>query len=843
MKNKNAFPAKCLFDILLLYINSVGIVGALTESLEIPWRVMGENSTAGGNGLNHIAFWGGLFLFCMAAVLLRSGNKGRKIFLRMAVCLTLYVFCGILFREKLSAGIGMALQNAMANLNGRYGFHIAWPLPGEAAGWSSDWKMWSMTLGILYILFPAELLVGFLGRHDRGFCLIVGNAVWFTVACGCDLFPGYFFLAVCVLGMVTAMIQKDFRERPGAGTAVVGFAAILTGLVMLLVFRFVLPVLDSKYEEMVEGREDFYRMVNEDWLPRVRELLPGSGSGPDVTGQLGRTNVFAYTADEVYRVTVERRPQNTVYLKGFVGGSYGEKAWTAQTDGELEAYYRKQGMELPGSYAALVNIGYQALKALHRSEPPGYMEIEELGGRGSYSIYPYGAMMPEDFQVHGDGSVERRSARYGFSYYAQSGLGRQDVLTKAWEAEEERYRRYVYDNFLEYPEEELPLFTERLKKEKIRTEDIYVCALDIINFLGGQAGYNLDVGNNPAGTDFVEYFLFESREGYCVHFASAAVLALRYFGIPARYVAGYSASPSDFVSTPEGQYAAVLTGKHAHAWAEVYLDSIGWVPVEATPGAVALAGDNRMEQLGELGRLAGHWLLLAGKEEQGEKQIWEYGDGESGREPDYWENLQEKAESEGISLPGAWEEPVEEPEPEAGNREPDPVGTLREEAPEGGEEKGFAWFKLFSAVFWAAFLVCLSALLEKRILRRRRERFRRMSPGERIFVLYRNLRGILGLAGCSGELDADGEEFRQILLEQYDVGREEYEGFCRILEKNTFGREEPSAREAGRIFAFYERLAGRAYERVPFYKKPLVGRYRSYVTGGKEDVGSRVEQG
>lgn len=82
---------------------------------------------------------------------------------------------------------------------------------------------------------------------------------------------------------------------------------------------------------------------------------------------------------------------------------------------------------------------------------------------------------------------------------------------------------------------------------------------------------------HPAGEDFVGYFLTESRRGYCMHFASAAVLMLRTLGVPARYasrlcgrhVAGETVEVPDY---------------NAHAWAEVYCDGYGWQPVEVTPG-------------------------------------------------------------------------------------------------------------------------------------------------------------------------------------------------------------------------------------------------------------------
>lgn len=90
----------------------------------------------------------------------------------------------------------------------------------------------------------------------------------------------------------------------------------------------------------------------------------------------------------------------------------------------------------------------------------------------------------------------------------------------------------------------------------------------------------------PAGTDPVEYFLYTSGKGYCVHYASAATLLLQELGVPARYASGYVVFPKDFKKTGDG-YTAIVTDARAHAWVEVYLDGLGWIPIEVTPGFAA----------------------------------------------------------------------------------------------------------------------------------------------------------------------------------------------------------------------------------------------------------------
>ncbi|MCR5251921.1 MAG: transglutaminase-like domain-containing protein, partial [Lachnospiraceae bacterium] len=76
---------------------------------------------------------------------------------------------------------------------------------------------------------------------------------------------------------------------------------------------------------------------------------------------------------------------------------------------------------------------------------------------------------------------------------------------------------------------------------------------------------------------FLEEFVLNKREGYCSHFATTFVLLARAEGIPARYVQGFRA--------PVGKEERnEISSSCAHAWPEAYLDGIGWIGFEPTPG-------------------------------------------------------------------------------------------------------------------------------------------------------------------------------------------------------------------------------------------------------------------
>lgn len=92
--------------------------------------------------------------------------------------------------------------------------------------------------------------------------------------------------------------------------------------------------------------------------------------------------------------------------------------------------------------------------------------------------------------------------------------------------------------------------------------------------------YSLDVPEVPSDREFVQWFL-EQKSGYCTYFATALTVLCRQAGIPARYVEGYIL-PS-VKGEPGEQYRRTLTGRQAHAWTEIWLDEVGWLPIDATP--------------------------------------------------------------------------------------------------------------------------------------------------------------------------------------------------------------------------------------------------------------------
>lgn len=101
------------------------------------------------------------------------------------------------------------------------------------------------------------------------------------------------------------------------------------------------------------------------------------------------------------------------------------------------------------------------------------------------------------------------------------------------------------------------------------------------------------------GAHASDEFLFEAREGFCEHYASAFTILMRAAGIPARVVTGYQGG--ELNSTRLGEYF-IIRHADAHAWTEIWTAAEGWIRVDPTAAVApdriafglsrtALAGD------------------------------------------------------------------------------------------------------------------------------------------------------------------------------------------------------------------------------------------------------------
>lgn len=92
-----------------------------------------------------------------------------------------------------------------------------------------------------------------------------------------------------------------------------------------------------------------------------------------------------------------------------------------------------------------------------------------------------------------------------------------------------------------------------------------------------QQGFEYTLEPPLLGLNGVDEFMFETRQGFCEHYAGSFVVLMRAAGIPARVVTGYQGGEYNDL----GSYY-IIRQSDAHAWAEVWLRERGWVRVDPT---------------------------------------------------------------------------------------------------------------------------------------------------------------------------------------------------------------------------------------------------------------------
>ena len=107
-------------------------------------------------------------------------------------------------------------------------------------------------------------------------------------------------------------------------------------------------------------------------------------------------------------------------------------------------------------------------------------------------------------------------------------------------------------------------------------------------FRGGSFVYDESApyqpGADPNDPYAVMVQFLDERSGFCVHYAATFAVLARHLGVPTRVAVGYA-------SAAERDATTVVLGRELHAWPEVYVDGLGWVAFEPTPGGAGVVAD------------------------------------------------------------------------------------------------------------------------------------------------------------------------------------------------------------------------------------------------------------
>lgn len=108
-------------------------------------------------------------------------------------------------------------------------------------------------------------------------------------------------------------------------------------------------------------------------------------------------------------------------------------------------------------------------------------------------------------------------------------------------------------------------------------QDPYIKATALCHFLSSNFVYQTPPPPYPTDQETVDYFLFNAQVGHCEQFATAMAVMCRSIGLPSRYVTGYGQGTYNPFSG-----AFEILASDAHAWTEVFIPDLGWIPFDAT---------------------------------------------------------------------------------------------------------------------------------------------------------------------------------------------------------------------------------------------------------------------
>ncbi|MFQ9933287.1 MAG: transglutaminase domain-containing protein [Lachnospiraceae bacterium] len=403
------------------------------------------------------------------------------------------------------------------------------------------------------------------------------------------------------------VLKKSFYESTLNIGAICGYiVGTIVCVVMLLdiVKGYSRPAILSKVKEEVNA---FVEEIN----GYRQKNRTDSAVGGMSRGRLGEVDRITFDGETRLVVSVTGNVEFPIYLKSYVGSEYTGNTWKEVADYKSE--YMEERLQ---QYGATLNNIYNLAFETAQLQATGSHEItvEEIKSAGisirsldNMYYIPYGAYFDKKNIVK-DGVINPPAESTEAYYFYQ--ITRADNIDKnivrEFFREEEVYGelcRWAYVSETYYPDilsgfyNEIPWVYYNDAGEAVElwehgTEiNGYEPYIESVRkYLRENYEYSTEPGKLEEGQDFFTKF-FEERKGYCSHFATMAVIMFRMYGIPARYVEGYYVHPSSEEIEEyknRGTVVIEVDDRRAHAWAEIYVDGYGWMPVEVTPGYESL---------------------------------------------------------------------------------------------------------------------------------------------------------------------------------------------------------------------------------------------------------------
>lgn len=316
-----------------------------------------------------------------------------------------------------------------------------------------------------------------------------------------------------------------------------------------------------------------------------------------INGDFAKLNSFKIGDTKRLEVVMDN-PQ-PIYLRGYVGSKYTNNGWTEIENEKLyensDLFYWLHQDDFYGQSQIA-----SALKCSKENTVSDLnnVSVKNIGANSKYIYTPYEIDGNNLFDKNKIGDINTLSQGFfGSRYYTYSIINEENSSFKNLErllydeenagedkqtylADEAAYRKYVYENFTDISDDVSRLLSIHLSGEKLKGGshlDYNEAESEIRRILEDVEYTDSAVFNEDE--DFLQSFLTVNSKGCYVHFATASALMFRYYGIPSRYVEGYRISDDDITGVLSNS-PIDITDKNAYAWAEYYMDGIGWVPFE-----------------------------------------------------------------------------------------------------------------------------------------------------------------------------------------------------------------------------------------------------------------------
>lgn len=552
----------------------------------------------------------GLLLIAAGLSALNYGNaKVKKIGILISILLS--ILMAVVFHKGLLSGLNLMLNQAIDVLGKT--FPYMWPTYGISVAE----EMYPMAAASACLW--CAVFFGFLGQYiiksGNRLLLSLHLILIFLVQMIFQTTPTLFWNVAVVMALLAVWMRIHGEKLPvgrqrmtSAGSLVLMMVSVLAIFGIMQVF---LPVDRYEKNEMVETWKD-------NFFAGLDELRYGGSSQVLPNGDFENLGSFETSENPVLEVTMTT--PESYYLRGFTGSVYTGTGWLASENKSRWEYRDLFYWLHEDGFYGQETLG-QAAVALGdaENERQNLISIENINGNRKFYYVPYELYsadtvndLPYDNQKIGDenlvagnvlaeklvtmGSEGSRSYAYTalpnqITKYASfaAKLSDADGLNaegKEYQKLESYYNQFVYENYVEISGTMRTQLKDLLGEANIsgnqKHTDYGEAKQNILYVLNSLCTYEEELEENWSGSDFVADFLNKSKAGYSVHFASAATMMFRYYGIPARYVEGYLVIPEDVKQmTSEEPY--MIDETHAHAWTEYYQDGVGWVPFETTP--------------------------------------------------------------------------------------------------------------------------------------------------------------------------------------------------------------------------------------------------------------------